>query len=347
MRSVRVRLTEYQRHRINLVRRRSRSLVESQRCRIVLLLASGYNVIEIEHRIGCVRSTVYTTLYRFEELGVEGLYDRRRSGQPRKLTQEAREKLLGYLRQQPRELGWQRSTWTRESLALQLRADTGIEISTGYVGAVLRQERVRRGRPRPALRIPVKGRANRIKEIEAIEERASEQEEVVHVDEADVDLNPRIGLMYIPRGTQPQIPTPGKNVKYYVAGALNIRTGGLVYTHGMNKNSSLFISLVEALDAAYPHAKTVHVILDNYIIHKSRQTQRAIDACGGKIKLHFLPPYSPQNNRIERLWKQLHDNVTRNHRHPTMTGLWKDIVKFMIDIQPFPGTKVSTLRAVA
>ena len=29
--------------------------------------------------------------------------------------------------------------------------------------------------------------------------------------------------------------------------------------------------------------------------------------------LHFLPPYCPDHNRIERLWKDLHDNVTRNH----------------------------------
>jgi transposase len=30
--------------------------------------------------------------------------------------------------------------------------------------------------------------------------------------------------------------------------------------------------------------------------------------------LHFLPPYCPDDNRIERLWKDLHDNVTRNHK---------------------------------
>lgn len=36
-------------------------------------------------------------------------------------------------------------------------------------------------------------------------------------------------------------------------------------------------------------------------------------ACEGKIQLHFLPPYCPDHNRIERIWKDLHDKVTRNH----------------------------------
>ena len=72
-------------------------------------------------------------------------------------------------------------------------------------------------RPRPALRIPVKGRGERIKKIEAIVERASVDEEVFYVDEADIDLNPRIGTTYVKRGDQPLVLTPGKNVKHCVA----------------------------------------------------------------------------------------------------------------------------------
>nr|WP_052350975.1 transposase [Myxococcus stipitatus] len=42
---------------------------------------------------------------------------------------------------------------------------------------------------------------------------------------------------------------------------------------------------------------------------------------GGRIILHFLPPYCPQGNRIERVWLDLHVNVTRNHRCRTMDRL--------------------------
>jgi transposase len=45
----------------------------------------------------------------------------------------------------------------------------------------------------------------------------------------------------------------------------------------------------------------------------------------GKIKLHFLPPYCPDYNKIERVWQDLHANVTRNHREPDMTTLMEAV----------------------
>jgi transposase len=35
---------------------------------------------------------------------------------------------------------------------------------------------------------------------------------------------------------------------------------------------------------------------------------------GRRLELRFLPPYRPNQNRIERTWLDLHANVTRNHQ---------------------------------
>jgi transposase len=57
------------------------------------------------------------------------------------------------------------------------------------------------------------------------------------------------------------------------------------------------------------------VILDNYAIHTSVQTRVFLAEHGDRLRLHFLPPYCPDDNRIERrVWRELHANVTRNHR---------------------------------
>ena len=90
---------------------------------------------------------------------------------------------------------------------------------------------------------------------------------------------------------------------------------------------------------AYPTAKRIHVILDNYSIHSSQITRRAIEALGGKVVLHFLPPYCPQENRIEMLWKQLHDNVTRNHCCGSIEELMEEVRGFLSAASPFPGPK--------
>ena len=99
----------------------------------------------------------------------------------------------------------------------------------------------------------------------------------------------------------------------------------LVYVEGDQKASWLFLNLLRALLDAYRWARKIHLILDNYIIHKSRIVQAWLAANGVKFQLHFQPPYCPQANKIERLWKDLHDHVTRNHQHPTMAGLMRAV----------------------
>ena len=69
----------------------------------------------------------------------------------------------------------------------------------------------------------------------------------------------------------------------------------------------------------------IHVILDNYGIHSSNIIGVALANFAWRVRLHFLPPYSPDDNAIERVWKDLHANVTRNHNCATMTELMANV----------------------
>ena len=76
------------------------------------------------------------------------------------------------------------------------------------------------------------------------------------------------------------------------------RTGKLIWVGGWRKNSRLFLDLVKELVRRYARAKVIHLILDNYKIHKSKQVKAALEQYGGRVRLHFLPPYCPEENRI-------------------------------------------------
>lgn len=136
-----------------------------------------------------------------------------------------------------------------------------------------------------------------------------------------MDLNPRIGSCYTRKGRQVVVLTPRKNQKRYLAGALNARTGKVIHTESLRKNSTLFLALLEKLTTTYRRAEKLHLIL--------------IAQFGTRFALHFLPPYSPEQNVIERLWKQMHDQVTRNHRYATMDSLMAAIYEFLESAQPF------------
>lgn len=166
-----------------------------------------------------------------------------------------------------------------------------------------------------------------------------------YVDEADVDFNPRIGAQWTPRGQQVEVPTPGQNIKHYLAGALHAHDGRIIWVEHPRKNSQLFLRLLEALLRAYRTARTLVLILDNYVIHKSASV-RAWLAQHLKVRLVFQPTYSPWVNQIERLWKTLHDTITRNHRCATFRELALRIIRFLEVVQPFPGKQyaLATLR---
>lgn len=96
---------------------------------------------------------------------------------------------------------------------------------------------------------------------------------VFYEDEVDIDLNPKIGADWVMKSQQKRVPTPGKNEKHYFVGALHSATGKVLYVSSYGKNSELFIEMLEKLKRHYRDAKTITFILDNYIIHKSRNTQ--------------------------------------------------------------------------
>ncbi len=97
-------------------------------------------------------------------------------------------------------------------------------------------------------------------------------------------------MKWMDRGHQKELLTPGQNQKLYLAGALNPATGELTVVEGNQKNSDLFLRLLESLLEQYPHAKRIHVILDNYRIHSSRIVQAALTHRLKRISLVFLPP---------------------------------------------------------
>lgn len=141
--------------------------------------------------------------------------------------------------------------------------------------------------------------------------------------------------------------TPGQYRKHCLAGALCAHSGALVFCDGLRKTSALFVALLEQLLIRYAACPTLHLLLDNFIIHKSRLVQRFLSSHPGRFVLHFLPPYSPEENRIEHVWKQLHDDVTRCHRYRRLAELVRAANHYLRHCNPFPSSGVGLLRAAS
>jgi DDE superfamily endonuclease len=79
-------------------------------------------------------------------------------------------------------------------------------------------------------------------------------------------------------------------------------------------DASSTILLLTAIEAMYPAMRWIHVFLDNARYHHAKLVQAWLEQPGRRIKLHFIPPYCPHLNPIERLWGLMHRHITTHNK---------------------------------
>jgi transposase len=303
------------------------------RCRflIIINLLNGRGAYQTAQVLGVHNTTVYRLAKRYRQHGENALWDGREDNGVVKLDERYLSLLLQVVRCSPQTYHWRRPTWTREMLVETMASKTGVWIHVATMSRALALVKARRGRPRPVVRCPWSkwAKTRRLNQIRQVLATLPKKEVAFYADEVDIHLNPKIGLDWMAPGQQKEVVTPGNNQKRYLAGALQ-EDKRLVWVEGERKNSALFVDLLNALAAGYPQARKIHVILDNFRIHSSQMVQGALRKHEGRIVLHFLPPYSPEENKIERFWQDLHAEVTRNHNCRTMSALMFEVREYLM-----------------
>ncbi|WP_103686557.1 IS630 family transposase, partial [Escherichia coli] len=300
----------------------------ARRLTAMLMLHRGDSVSSVARTLCCARSSVGRWINWFTLYGTEGLVSLP-PGRGRKWPFEQICALLVQLvKRSPGDFGYQRSRWSTELLTIKINEITGCQLHAGTIRRWLPSAGVvwRRAAPTLCRRDPHK--EEKMAAIHDALEKCSVENPVFYEDEVDIHLNPKIGADWQLRGQQKRVITPGQNEKYYLAGALHSGAGKVSYVGGSSKSSVLFINLLQHLKATYRRAKTITLIVDNYVIHKSEKTQNWLKK-NPKIRVIYQPVYSPWVNHVERLWQALHDTITRNHKCRAMWQLLKKVRHFM------------------
>ena len=250
------RMSRVERRQLIRLGRRSGDPYTALRFQAVARLGTGSSTPQVAAELDIATSTVVGAADRFLADGVDGLYDRRRGNGARKADERFDRVLVRLLGRTPQDFGWQRPTWTRELLCLQMKLEGFPAVAVCTMGRALSRVGARLGTPKPIVLCPWP-RDRRLRVLAAIrrlEARASAEEPVLYSDEVDIHLNPKIGRDWMLRGHQRRIVTPGKNQKFYLAGALDVRTGRLHTTGAASKNAALFCQLLWLLASRYRRA---------------------------------------------------------------------------------------------
>ena len=317
---------------------KTRDKNHARRLTAMLMLHRGDRVSDVARTLCCARSSLGRWINWFTLYGIEGLRSLP-AGRVRRWPFEHICTLLRLLiKHTPGDFGYQRSRWSTELLAIKIREITGCALHASTIRRWLPVAGLVWRRAAPTLCIRDPQRDEKMAAISAALAQCSQEHPVFYEDEVDIHLNPKIGADWQLRGQPKRVVTPGQNEKYYLAGALHSGTGRVSYVGGSSKSSVLFISLLQHLKASYRRAKSITLVVDNYIIHKSRETLRWLKQ-NPKFRVIYQPVYSPWVNHVERLWQALHDTITRNHSCRSMWQLLRKVRRFMETASPFPGGK--------
>jgi putative transposase len=297
---------------------------------LLLLGAVGRTPTEIPAVLLCSRSSVYRTVRTSREgtLGLEHEAHGRLVFPVRTTVRlpTLRRALLALLKAAPRAPGWCRTRWSCATLALTLETKRGITVSAETRRRWLHEIGWVWKRAKLVAKDDDPHRVERLARIRFLFEQLKFGEAMVFADELDIHLLPKVGCAWMPKGTQVEVMTPGQNQKHYLAGALDLSTGTLHHCLGSRKTNALFRDLLSVLEERYPADgyTRLYVVVDNYKIHKAAAVEQWL-ATHPRVTLLFLPTYCPQANPIERVFGDVHDCCTRNHRRKRLPDLVADV----------------------
>jgi transposase len=325
------RLSEPERKELKRLARRELGRV-SERIHMVLLSERRYSVGQIAQIFDCSEATVREWLERFEAEGIQGLRDRPRSGRPCKADAVAREAIRLQVESTPSAFGYAFGFWTVVSLCAHLATQLGLCLSGATLRRVLHALDYRWRRPRHALPVdPVAG-----EKMWGLCERilaAPRQAVVLCADECDLHLLPVLRAMWMPKGPQVRVPTPGTNRKRSLFGALDPQTGDWHYAVRERKRSAEFIAFLAQLLGAYP-GRPLLLVVDNASIHKSKAVMAWL-AQHPRLELLYLPTYSGhKENPVEKVWWRLKGYVAANRLHADIDSLVTAAHEFFVSLTP-------------
>lgn len=331
-------LSQAERREMN---RRARTEVGrvSERIRMVLLSDQHYSVPQIAAIFECREATVRDWLARFNAEGLAGLADRPRAGRPRKADAAAHDSVRQQMEHPPAVAGYIFGFWTVATLCAHLAARCGLTLSPSIVRRVLHALDYRWRRPQLALP-PDPQVAAKMWALCARLVGASADTVVLCEDECDLPLLPVLRAMWMRRGQQMHIPTPGTNRKRAIFGALEWTTGRWLYAVYERKRSVEFIAFLEQVLAGYP-GQPILLVVDNASIHTAKVVTAWLTD-HPQLELLWLPAYSGhRQNPVEKVWWRLKGYVAANRLHGNIDSLVAAAHEFFVSFTPEAARKLA------
>jgi transposase len=153
--------------------------------------------------------------------------------------------------------------------------------------------------------------------------------------------NSVVAYGWIKKGTTKELKSNTGRRRLNINGAIDIESTSILVDYGASINAQSTISLLKEIELKHTEAENIYVICDNAGYYRSRKVTEYLET--SKVELKFLPPYSPNLNLIERLWKYFHKIVLYNKYYETYHEFQKACKSFFKNIKRYKKDLASLL----
>ena len=144
-----------------------------------------------------------------------------------------------------------------------------------------------------------------MKVYEELKEKKTEDEVILFGDGVHPTHNLHKTKAWIKKGEEKQVRTNTGRGRLNINGAFNLETMRVTTHFSETINAQETMKLFDRIQLEYQYKKTIYLIIDNATYYKNQEVKAYLTKPNCKIKLIFLPSYSPNLNFIERLWKYM------------------------------------------
>lgn len=166
----------------------------------------------------------------------------------------------------------------------------------------------------------------------------SADETVCFMDGVHPTHNIQSAYGWIETGVRKEILANTGRSRLNLSGAVDVINHKVIIQEDKSLNAAATISFLRKIEEAYPTKKCIHLFCDNAPYYRNKEVTKYL--LTSKIKLHFLPPYSPNLNPIERLWKWMKERVIYNTYYREIDDFRSAVLGFFDALGHLPADSV-------
>ena len=313
-------LTSPQRKELLSELRLERSRKYADRIRVILLLDDGESTIDIARFLFMDEGSVRNYRRRYKDGGLERLVNDHYVGRKSFLTEEQQILLMLELESKIYP--------TTKSVIRYIKSEFDVTYTVGGVTDLLHQLGFSYKKPKG---VPGKANADAQKKFVKQYNAVKAHGPVYFADSTHPMLNPVLSSGWIKKGEDFEVKTNSGRQRVNINGAIEINSLDVIARSCITVNRYSMCDLLRAIRAKNPDEEKIYLVLDNAPYNRSRVVRDLAKELG--ISILYLPPYSPNLNPIERLWKFVKQKIMANNYFPDLETFRKEIMLFMRGIR--------------